>query len=182
MAVLAKIRRKRPTKLLAPQTARVALSPSVAPAKEASATRRTSIGPVATRLAAKTTCGRTTVGSTRARRFGIATCFPRMAALAKIRRKRPTKLLAPQTARVALSLSAAPAKEAFATRRTSTGPAATRLAAKTTCGRTMVGSTRARRFGIATFSRKKQHASRFAGSLAGAGRYVAHLGASQFVQ
>merc|ERR1740123_2217308 len=59
-------------KVLAQRTARTALRPSVAPKKAALATARTSIGPVVTRLAIITTCGRMVPGPTRASTFGIA--------------------------------------------------------------------------------------------------------------
>merc|ERR1719166_935711 len=110
-------------KALAPQTARVALSPSVAPTKAALATRRTSIGPAATRPATTTTCGKMVAGSTRASTSGTARSS-----------QKKQKVLAPQTARIALSPSVAPTRAAPATRKTSIGPVATRLATTTTCG------------------------------------------------
>merc|ERR1712113_881127 len=153
-------------------------SPSVAQTKAAFATRKTSIGPAATKLATTTSCGRMVPGSSRVSTFGIA-----------MSSQKRQKLLAPQTARVALSPSVVQAKAALAIGRMSIGRVATRHAATVTCGRMVLGSTKVSTFGIATFSRQQQ-VSRYVccdqrvrqevrkGSLAGPGGEVAHAGAS----
>merc|ERR1712113_144407 len=132
-------------KVLAPQTARIASSPSVALTKAALATRKTSIGPAATKLATTTSCGRMVLGSTRVSTFGIAMSC-----------QKKQKLLAPQTARVALSPSVVQAKAALAIRKTSIGRAATKLATTTTCGTVVLGSTRESKFGSARYSQRME--------------------------
>merc|ERR1740123_2971841 len=96
--------RQQKIQVLVQLTARTARRPSAAPMKALLAIRKTSIGPVATKLATITTCGKTTCGSTRASRFGIARYF-----------QKKIQVHVQLTARTACRPSVAPMKALLAT-------------------------------------------------------------------
>ncbi|CAK0849476.1 unnamed protein product [Prorocentrum cordatum] len=98
---------------------RLANLPSAVLSLARSATRRTTIGARATKLATHTVCGRLTDGSRRTRQSGTARRFGRRAR---------------QLGRLAHCPSAALSQGRRATRRMTTGSRATKLAIQTTCG------------------------------------------------